>query len=580
MSSCSWFNKSQETKAVISKSVPKAVVSEFGPSRKNAGWFTDVTEDYGLKGIKAVHTYAVDLDNDGFTDIITLASNASEPEFYFWNATQKKFEKSYNPFLEGVRASFLLFYDFDKDGIKDVLVGVLNAHSELTKVPLKIFRGSLTKKRRLSYIEVKGAIPMDATATASVSVLDYNLDGNLDLYIGNWFEKNGENYISLPDRLYEGNKFKFSESSGLLTGEHFLPSNSKVYVNAKPTFATSTCDMDQNGFPDVLTASSNGHHNKLWMNIYDFKDRGRYFQDYGQESGYASDMNGLLDPLGGGNAFFSACSDYNNDGYMDLYVGVLSHSYDNESRDRSSILTGAKGTFPPGFIRTEYTNEDESGKWDQGDRSGVWIDVNFDGLRDLLVDNSGFPPKSRLILLFQYPDHSFEDLGMKAGLDIVNPEGTVVLDINKDGKPDVLTGQSNVRNGQINNHLYLFRNDLPYKDKKILRTYLSGKRSNKAGVGAMVILKFQKKKGQVTQRQFVEYSSGPQPSQSEEGLFWGWDSSYKLTDATIRWPIFKDDQFNSFQEKQYDLKKINFTDFTQITFCENGQLVKGNKNCP
>jgi hypothetical protein len=356
--------------------------------------------------------------------------------------------------------------------------------------------------------------------------------------------------------LLIGNKLKFRDVSDQLLGEYYLPKNAKVFVNARPTFGTSTCDIDQNGFPDVLTANTNGNNNKLWLNLYDFREKNRYFQDYAKETGYAADLNGLLDPLGGGNTFFSSCADYNNDGIMDLYVGVLSHSYDNESKDRSSILTGAKSTFPPGFIRTEYTNVDESGKWDQGDRSGVWIDLKFDGLRDLLVDNSGFPPKSRLIYFFQYPDHSFDDLSSKAGIDIVNPEGTIVLDYNQDGKPDILTGQSNVRNGQMNNHLYLFRNDLPFKDKKSIRTYLRGKQSNKMGLGAMMILNFSKKKGSVSQRQFVEYSSGPQSSQNEEGLFWGFDDSQKLLSAVIRWPIYKDDINNSFLEKKY--VKISF----------------------
>lgn len=578
LASCSWLS-TEDTKSDLKKEVKTPpTTSEFGPSRKGQGWFRDVTEKYGLMNVKAVHTYAVDLDQDGHTDIVTLASNASEPEFFFWNQKKNKFEKSYNPFELGIRASYLLFYDFDKDGTKDVLVGYLNGQNELTKVPLRLFKGSI-KKKKLSYKEMKDAIPFEPTASASVSVLDYNMDGHLDLYVGNWFDKVGDALAPLPDRLFEGNKLKFKETTYLLDGEGFIPKGTKSYVNAKPTFATSTCDIDQNGFVDVLTASSNGHHNKMWLNLFEFKTRERYFQDFGKESGYAADLNGFLDPQGGGNSFFSACSDYNNDGYMDVYIGVLSHSYDNETKDRSSILTGAHKAFPPSFIRTEYTNEDESGKWNQGDRNGVWVDINFDGLRDLLVDNSGFPPKSRMILFFQYPDHAFEDLGAKAGIDIVNPEGTIILDINRDGKPDILTGQTNVRNSAIPHRLYLFENQLPTKDKKTLRTFLKGKKANKAGIGSMVILNFQKRNSTFTQRQFVEYSLGPQASQNEEGLFWGMMSDEKLVSATIRWPVFRDDLTNSFLEKTYSLKGINFKSHTELTFCETGKVLVGKKDC-
>ena len=134
---------------------------------------------------------------------------------------------------------------------------------------------------------------------------------------------------------------------------------------------------------------------------------------------------------------------------MDIFLGELSHSYDNESVDRSSILTGSKESFPPFFIRTEYLSHTQTEQWNQGDRRGVWLDYNLDGRIDLLVDNSGFPPHSRLVLFEQDKDHGFSNISTKAGLDIVNPTGTITLDINRDGAPDILTSQNNIRNSEI-----------------------------------------------------------------------------------------------------------------------------------
>lgn len=573
---CSWFETKVSRENNHEKNKKTDLPSLFGPTKTTGNvWFRDKTKTYGLEGVKASHLYAVDLDNDGDTDLVTLSNNHAEPEFYYFDSRKKKFVKGYSPFQEGVRASYLLFYDFDKDGTVDVLAGFLNNKTEMARLPLKIFKGTLTKGK-LSFFEMKGYISMEPLATAAVSVLDYDLDGWLDLYIGNWFSVDGKNTEAVIDHLNFGNKFKFKEATDLLRGEIFKPRGSEIYSNARPTYATSTCDVDQNGYPDVLTASSNGYGNKLWMNLYDFAEKTRYFQDYGKESNFAADLNGFLDPVGGGNTFSAVCADYNNDGIMDAYLGELTYSYDNESRDKSSILTGSQKQFPPHFIRTEYTNDDESGTWNQGDRAAVWVDMNFDGFLDLLVDNSGFPPKSRLILFKQQPDHLFEDVSEVAGIDIVNPEGSIIIDVNNDGRPDVITGQTNVRNTKIANHLYLFENALPWNGKKSLRVYLSGKRGNLKGIGGMIVLNTSKG----TKRQFVEYSQGAQSSQHEEGLFFGLSQGEKLKSATVRWPVYKDDKFNSFVEKTYNLSGIKPNPFAKITFCEDGKLLSGKKKCP
>lgn len=576
LSACSWFETKVSRESNMGKNKKSDPPSLFGPTKTSGNvWFHDKTKAYGLAGVKAARLYAVDLDNDGDTDLVTLANNHAEPEFFYFDSKRKKFNKTNSPFQEGIRASYLFFYDFDKDGVIDVLTAFLNSKNEMARLPLRIFKGSISKGK-LSFAEVKGAISVEPSPTASVSVLDYDLDGWLDLYIGNWFSVDGNRSEPVMDILNFGNKFKFKEATELLRGEDFKPKGSEVYSNARPTYGTSTCDIDQNGYPDILTASSNGHGNKLWMNLYDFSEKTRYFQDYGKESNFAADINGFLDPVGGGNTFFAACADYNNDGIMDAYLGELTYSYDNETRDKSSVLSGTKRGFPPHFIRTEYTNDDESGKWNQGDRSGIWLDINFDGFMDLVVNNSGFPPKSRLILFKQHPDHSFEDVSEIAGIDIVNPEGSIVIDLNNDGRPDIIAGQTNVRNTKISNHLYVFENALPWNGKKTVRAYLSGKRSNLKGVGGMIILNTTKG----SRRQFVEYSQGAQSSQHEEGLFFGLSQGEKLKSAIVRWPIYKDDKFNSFVEKTYKLSNIKPNPFAKITFCENGKVLSGKRKCP
>lgn len=63
-----------------------------------------------------------------------------------------------------------------------------------------------------------------------------------------------------------------------------------MFSNARPTFGASICDVDGNGYMDILTVSSSGYDNKLWLNLFDKKKESRVFVNYGQETGYAEDI--------------------------------------------------------------------------------------------------------------------------------------------------------------------------------------------------------------------------------------------------------------------------------------------------
>ena len=80
--------------------------------------------------------------------------------------------------------------------------------------------------------------------------------------------------------------------------------NSVSYPNAMPTFSSSTCDLDQNGYPDILTASSSKYPNKVWLNQIDLRRKGPVFKNFGIETGYDQDSEGKFELRGGGGHFF------------------------------------------------------------------------------------------------------------------------------------------------------------------------------------------------------------------------------------------------------------------------------------
>lgn len=559
---------------VVQKKEKKKI--ESGPTLKLKGKqnFIDKTLAYGLENIKATNLYSVDLNNDSYSDLVVLPSFYSIPDFYLFNPKKKKFVKREDsPFDHVVRGSYLNFFDINKDGVQDVLIGSLNQKTELTKYPPRIFLGELIDGRLYFYKTVDG-LQDELLPTSSGVVIDLNLDGNLELIFGNWFDFSKERPKPIPDKILTWDGKRLKNVSYLFKGEHKYNSELSSFINARPTFGVSTCDIDQNGFPDILTSSSSGMPNKLWLNLYDEKFKDRILIDYGKESGYAKDNFGKFDPLGAGNTVFSKCADYNNDGIMDIMVGEITHDYDSDKRDRSSILTGKSPKFPPSFYRTEYQHQEDQENWNQGDRQGNWVDLNFDGLVDLLVDNSGFPPHSRLVYFKQEPDHSFGDIAKNEGIDILNPSGTILVDLNNDGKMDIITGQTDIRISNLENRIYVFENQNQRNGKRSIRFFLRGKNSNTQGLGAMVLLKTNK----TTQRQYVEYASGSQPSQNEEGIYFGL-GKLKVDHVKVHWPYSKEvkTSMKAPHVKKYSLKKLKFKNHLDLTLCENGKIMKGRK---
>jgi enediyne biosynthesis protein E4 len=553
----------------------------YGPTLKQGGTFQDKTSAYGLDNLYAVTFNAIDLNFDGHTDLVILPTYYSRPKFYVWNKILEKFEPWTNdPLPLDFKASFMLFYDMNKDKIPDLISGVLNQRSEVSQIPLKIYYGSM-KSGKLQFKEDEKAFSLPVEPTSSVTVLDYDLDGWNDIFISNWFENKNKQYLPVADRLIKNNKGKFEEVTPLLRDEAYKTSDQLYPPNAKPTYGASTCDIDQNGYPDIMTVSSSGHKNKLWMNLSEARTGERYFEDIGPVSNYASDPDGSLIPTGGGRSFFSACTDYNDDGIMDVFVGDLSHAYDNESVDRSSVLTGSKETYPPYFLRTEYVSDATSESWNQGDRRAIWSDYNNDGRIDIIVDNSGFPPYSRLVIFEQDETHAFLNVGSQVGIDIVNPTGTITLDVNKDGLVDVLTSQNNIRRSDIPARLYLFENHNKSPGRKALRVHLNGIKSNTEAIGAMVMLYTQTKNKKIVQRRWVEYSQGGLPSQNESGVHFGIPEGVEVVGVKVRWPYVQKRGFNRGDtiEKLYSLKGVPDKDYVEITVCEDGKVLNGKISC-
>lgn len=540
-------------------------------------FYIDKTSDYGLAGVKAYNFSVIDLDIDGFSDLVIIPSFYAQPRFFYFKPKMKKFVEGRSPFEKPLKASFFIFNDINNDGILDAISGVLNQKSELSKEPLRIFKGKKNSRGRIIFSLDQVIEKVSPISTAGL--IDFNLDGKLDLFVGNWFKTYKNKPLAHRDSLLQNTDSGFKDVSDRLIGENSQNLGKTMFVNATPTYSVQVCDMDQNAYPDILTTSTNQYSNKLWMNKGRLRSKKRQFIDEGRNSLFGSDVEGSLNRRGGGRTFAVACADYNNDTIMDVFLGELSHNYDDEGVDTSSLLTGSSLKYPPKFIRTEYLLDKYDPDWHQADRRGIWFDYNNDGLLDLLVDNSGYPPHSKLILFKQLPDHSFENVAPHSGLNVMNPISSVIADFNKDGKMDILTSRTSIRDASISERIFLYENQYENLEKnKSIRFYLQGDKSNKSGINAMIIIKVKTPQGISYRRQYVSYSYGALPPQNEEGVHFGLADGEKLLNVKVKWPFSKKIKSTNI-EVNY---KIPFAkkEMNQVfTLCEKGQVYSGRGKC-
>jgi len=559
-----------------------AIQHKVGPTQlEGTNHFVDRTESYGLANVEAVAFYAVDLNRDTHPDLVVLPGYYSQPRFFLFDPATRRFDQTGDsPFSETVSAGLMSFADFNRDGVPDVVVGVLNQRGEFSKIPVSLWYGAWDKGL-LRFQRAADFPVLPAEPTSAFVISDVDLDGRLDLFIGNWFQDHKGSVIPSADRLLVNTSEGWVDRSDWLQGERDKSTSDLYPPKARPTYAASSCDMDQDGFPDILTASSSGYANKLWLNRAPRPGptmEGRRFEDVGPASGYAADAQGLLVPTGGGRTFSTVCADYNDDGIMDVFLGELTHSWDPLSADRSSVLTGARPTLPLSFLRTEYMSDGGGDNWNQGDKRAQWSDFNLDGLVDLLVDNSGFPPTSRLVAFRQDDTRAFVNVAAEWGVDLLNPLGSITLDLNLDGRLDIITAQSNVRQANIKNRVWVLENQLATTGRAYV-FHLDGEAANEQGLGAMVMLYTLKGAQQVVQRRWNELVQGGLPSQNPPGVHFGVDEEAKLVGVKVRWPILRRERRPQRPlERLYPLKG-NGQARQEWTLCEDGRALPGRLPC-
>lgn len=219
----------------------------------------------------------------------------------------------------------------------------------------------------------------------SLSAIDYNNDGKLDIYACGYYARSG-------DRLGLGRPVPYHDANNgvqnfLLQNNHwkFLDVTQEVGLNTNNqrfSYAASWEDFDNDGDPDLYVANDFGRNNL-------FRNDAGHFTDIAAEAGVEDLSAGMSVSWG----------DYNRDGWMDLYIGNMFSSAGNRIAFQRKYRSGEDASEFQRHARGNslFQNQGDGTFLDVSEEANVTLgrwawcssftDINNDGWEDILIAN-------------------------------------------------------------------------------------------------------------------------------------------------------------------------------------------------
>ena len=496
--------------------------------------FSDVTMDAGVRFVHAsgatpdkhmFETFGsgaawLDYDKDGYVDLFLVNGAPGSPNALYRNNRNGTFTDV--TAAAGVLGTETSVYrtgvgvgDYDNDGRLDLYVTAFG--------PNTLYRnnGDGTFRDVTAHAGVAGG---PAEWSTSTGFLDYDRDGDLDLYVTNYVDfRMSENPWCGPRQrslrmycnptIFDGVADRLFRNDG--DGRFTDASRQAGIANpAGKGLGVVFCDYDRDGDTDIYVA------NDLVRNFLHRNNGDGTFQDVAYAAGVGFDLNGKPNAGMGVD-----CGDIDGNGYPELFVTNFSEELntlyvnrgDGVFEEMSQKLGLGSGFLPLGFGTKMY-------------------DVDNDGDLDLHVANGHVIDNIKLHqprltyeqtdLLYENAGGRFTDVTASAGAALAATRvgrGLAVADYDNDGDLDAVVTS-------VGRRPALLRNEVG-SSRHWLQIRLEGTASNRFGLGATVRVRA------AGQRQVHEItSSGSYLSANEVRLHVGLGDAARADEIEVQWP--------------------------------------------
>jgi hypothetical protein len=491
--------------------------------------FPDVAAKAGFRDVALSGGLAVeDFNNDGLLDVMASSWGLNDQLRFYVNLGNGQFEeRTQQAGLLGVTGGLNMTHaDFDNDGWTDVLLlrGAWLASNG--KIPNSMLRnngdGTFTDVTLAA-----GLLSYHPTQTAAWA--DFNLDGWLDLFIGN------ESTFGTTDQeceLYLSNGP--DPETGMVTFSNHTATMGAGDIRGMIKGVTAG-DINRDAFPD-LYISYYDRPNKLLFNL-------------GKEKGGAHEVNfrditayaNIGAPV---NTFPCWMWDYDNDGWEDIFTASFSAlgSSASASALTAQYYKGLPTETQPYLFRNLGNGQFENVAPKMGLTEPMFAmgssfgDVNNDGFLDMYIA-TGAPSFAALV-----PNKLYLNNKGKSFIDVTTASGTGHLqkghsvgfgDFDNDGDEDIFCVLGGAFDGDVFGNS-LFLNPAGNKNPHVT-LLLEGRKVNRSAIGAWVVVNVVDPDGSIRSISRTVNTGGSFGGNSLQ-LEIGLGPATSIQDVTVVWP--------------------------------------------
>lgn len=555
--------------------------------------FADRTSDWGLSAVAGGRVMSGDVNGDGYPDLLVhgFAPNVREvvgsgdKRIYLLineaggggrTFVDRTYDSGFGVPADGsateLKSShFAVLGDVDNDGDLDIFSGTYSdvpaaspaTPADLDRSEIYLNDGS----GNFSLLPDSGVAFETARRTSSGTFTDVDRNGTLDLFVGVHYSATG---AQQAPALFLGNGDGTFED---------VSTDWKVTRERRATFGATSCDLDNDGLPELLMSAYARGPNVLYHwgsdgmedlgesstyafdDLQDFSDN-QFFLCWCTVNTTSPDCAGVDDPAVvcpmpaganwsgssdteperlGGNTFSTVCHDVDGDGKLDLYTAEIAHWWAGESSDKSNLLRNT--SEGPGSFSFERVDRSALGldvprvgpSWNEGGITALAGDLNGDARADLLLGTSDYPDQFGWVYR-QTTDGAFEEVGEAIGMHHPCAVGVSTADFDRDGDLDVVIASGTARDcAEIwsTNEVHLYENNGEAANGWLaVRLKGNGSTTNAAGIGARVTVEA----GGVRQVQELTSGYGHFGLQNDTVLFFSLGSCSRAASVEVVWP--------------------------------------------